>query len=592
MMIANANVIGNKPLESAASIAQAFVNRIEADGGLVEARDCLESRIELLRTLGLWNKASAVWFPHGYKEDKLYAVKGGTIADLTITRAGTRTRKGPTYIEQVPYNLLQRSQDFDHAYWVKAAEVTVSADNMTAPDGTLTADEIIKTGTGTFRNVSTGTAITVGINGTYTYSVRVKPNTAVSGRILALGATTNAALNINWATDGIDLGDGWRLHTLTFVALDSAINFYIYPTGIGVEAGSIYAWGAQVVVGSEPLDYFRTTDRFSVPALDYTYSTCPALSLEPARTNLFIRSSELDNVAWLSSGTVTVTPNASADPEGYNSAERIATTGASSRFQNVVLVTGTVYTISCWVKAVTPGSKNLFRLFGDSTLASSDFIATGDWQRFRYTFTSTSSVSKPNGITRPVSNADTDLYVWGMQLEIGSYVTSYIPTTVAAVSRLADLTTVITGATTLIDQSEGAIFIDFEMDGQASFSFPIAVGDGTTNNAVVVFVNASGTIETSVAIGGVSETFFTKGSGAGFNTRTKILVRYSATERCGFYNGGKETSFTTPVTIPAMDRIAIGKRNTNVNPFEGWIYQAIVFKGSISDAEAIALTTL
>ena len=83
-------------------IVNAFNTRIEEDGGVFEAEDCLVSRITVLRNLGLWDGASAAWFPHAYKESKLYAVKGGSGVDLGFTRAGTKRRKASTYVEQVP----------------------------------------------------------------------------------------------------------------------------------------------------------------------------------------------------------------------------------------------------------------------------------------------------------------------------------------------------------------------------------------------------------------------------------------------------------------------------------------------------------
>ena len=70
--------------------------------------------------MSLFDSASLVVTPNGYKEDKLYAIKptDGS-GDLVVTRATTATRvNSDGLIEQVPYNLLQRSEQFENAAWL------------------------------------------------------------------------------------------------------------------------------------------------------------------------------------------------------------------------------------------------------------------------------------------------------------------------------------------------------------------------------------------------------------------------------------------------------------------------------------------
>jgi hypothetical protein len=94
----------------------------------------------------LLSEASFLVTPNGYKEDKLYAaIPTNGNGDMTFTRATTATRVNEAgLVELVPYNLLLRSQEFYNASWLKF-QVSVTANALTAPDGTLTADIVTVT---------------------------------------------------------------------------------------------------------------------------------------------------------------------------------------------------------------------------------------------------------------------------------------------------------------------------------------------------------------------------------------------------------------------------------------------------------------
>ncbi|MCA0428327.1 MAG: hypothetical protein LCH37_12920 [Bacteroidetes bacterium] len=71
-----------------------FKNRVSADGGVFEAESCLEPEVVRLRNLGLWDKASLIITPNGYKAGKIYSIKPNSgAADLVFSRSNTRTRR-------------------------------------------------------------------------------------------------------------------------------------------------------------------------------------------------------------------------------------------------------------------------------------------------------------------------------------------------------------------------------------------------------------------------------------------------------------------------------------------------------------------
>jgi hypothetical protein len=63
----------------------------------------------------------------------------------------------------------------------------------------------------------------------------------------------------------------------------------------------------------------------------------------------------------------------------------------------------------------------------------------------------------------PFAGVGESFYIWGAQTELGSYSTSYIPTTSASVTRNADVISK-TGISSLIGQTEGTLFADVYFD--------------------------------------------------------------------------------------------------------------------------------
>jgi hypothetical protein len=142
--------------------------------------------------------------------------------------------------------------------------------------------------------------------------------------------------------------------------------------------------------------------------------------------NLFNYSQEFNNAAWNNTSGVTITANSAIAPNGTMTADRFVGTGGSWYFaQQKTLTSGITHTISVYVKSNT-GSNQTFRLFGSTLLVSSNLTATTEWQRFEFSFTSTTALD--HGIARDSSNNNADLLVWGAQLVEGSSAKEYLRT--------------------------------------------------------------------------------------------------------------------------------------------------------------------
>jgi hypothetical protein len=180
------------------------------------------------------------------------------------------------------------------------------------------------------------------------------------------------------------------------------------------------------------------------------------------------------------------------------------------------------------------------------------------------------------------------IFVWGRQLEQSSYPTSYIPTTSASATRVADACSK-TGISSLIGQTSGTIFVDFVWEGlgTANVDNPIfSIGEqsyGTSNIAIANYNSAlygrltNGTsVDAGVAFGAMT-----------IGTRYKCAIGYASNDFV-FYVNGANYGNDTSVSIPALSDAYF----QNDYPNSKEVNQAVLFKTRLTNAELASLTTI
>jgi hypothetical protein len=399
-----------------------------------------------------------------------------TTTGATVTRAADVASITGANFGVTRTNLLVRSEEFDNAAWTKTRS-SVTANAITAPNGTLTADQLVEDTTVTStHNIGQSISFTSGT----TYTVSVFAKATASPRFLQIifpsGAFTATRRPVFDLLNGIasaatdttasiqNIGDGWYRCIASMLATNTnsasiqlqLANTYINsaPTYTGDGTSGIYLWGAQLEAGSAVTPYIQSPSVFTSRASSGTYVGGNGL-IQTAVTNLLLRSEEFDNAAWTKTRS-SITSNTIVAPDGTLTGDKLVedTTASNTHqvSQSASLTAGT-HTYSIFAKAGERSVLQTFRsnlnidLFthtfnlstGTASGTGASIVSVGNgWYLCISTVTvnTTGSTginfSTNNGSTNSYTgNGTSGLYLWGAQLEQSSSVGEYIPTTSA-----------------------------------------------------------------------------------------------------------------------------------------------------------------
>ena len=593
----------------------------------------------------LLSQASLVMIPSGYKEDVVYSpIPTDGSGDLSFTRASNGTRiNSAGLVEDVPWNFVQNSENFD-AVWTKYNGATVTTNAIVAPNGTTTADLLIA---GASQEVYSANMPKVAEELYYTFSCYAKLyNTNVfkmtasdfstSGVDASFNLSTLSATYVTgatWSNSSASIesvGNGWYKCILTSKSpATTGLYLSLYTSGTNSVSG-VYIWGAQVNIGSTAKPYFPTTDRLNVPRLTYQNGGggCPSLLLEKQSTNLVTYSEQFDNAAWTKNYT-TVTANTTTSPDGTQNADSMTENTAYDHhliYQGSTVSAG-AYTQSVFIKKNTRqyaflqiatdtavnrytivvdldnGSVTATSTAGSPTGTSNKIDSMGNgWYRVTVTATHTSGEvysvfglsdsANPtfSGVATPIytGNGTGSIYIYGAQIEASSYPTSYIPTTSASATRVADACyrNSYAGGIT----SEGTIFADFEyLRTDGGYATPCLIINGS--NYIYMFV-ISNTIRANCTNGGVIQSQIIS-STVTPNTRYKVAARFKTNDFSLYVNGaliGTDTSGTMP-TFSTSFNTYVGTDSSLTEPV-GKLNELVIFPVGLTNSELASLTTI
>jgi len=424
---------------------------------------------------------------------------------VTFTRASSGTYVGSDgLLKTATTNLQRHSEDFTQG--LTPDNATLTANQGTAPNGTITADQFLETTTNGLHSQEIADHVFIA-GAAYTFSCYAK---SIGGRNFAPGFPTlfssarfgffnlsgsGSVINTDAGVTALiqAVGDGWYRCSITstcvtgggarvgvFIASGTSISY------VGDAAKGLLLWGAQLEQSATVGEYISTTSTInSAPRFDHNPTTGESLGLlvEEQRTNLLLRSEEFDSASWIGIGSI-ISANAIASPSGAVTSDllrenastsiheiyQVGTSGASTytlsvffkngsgtRHLNLGASRGSSDWISCRFNPVN-GTASAVSIEGNSfTSASAQIVSRGDgWYRGILTFTSAGSFSIQTALSSssaaPASGSfgvetyqgdnSSGIYLWGAQLEAGAFPTSYIPTTTATATRAADVASI------------------------------------------------------------------------------------------------------------------------------------------------------
>jgi hypothetical protein len=588
--------------------------------------------------MALISKASLLMVPSTYEPGTLYNVlpsgnrapdnKGGagydqTRADFDFDRgsntAATRVNSDGL-IEKYRENLLLQSNKFDTSWATINASLT---SGQSGYDGSNDAWLLTSTPSN-FSRIEQVNSTT----GVSTLSVYAKAGTAdwIMLRLTGSGFNdqqyfdiANGSVGINRgciATDIEDVGNGWYRCTAT---TDGPTMGYVimYPAlgdgNLSTTNENIYIQNAQLESGLVATDYLESTSvtgkagvLVDLPRINYDANgENGALLLEPSRANVVPFSEYLSG--WNTIGSATFTTNHGESPEGVNNAMRFQATSSArgGKYYAISVSSGTSYTISVYVKSLTGTQK--IRIGADNGCSTPQgaetFEVTENWKRIDTTISSTQTSwnvffdNVESGTACTGTYLDTDILVYGLQAEAGSYPSSYIPNHLGTggVTRAADSCSV-TGVSDVIGQSEGTIFWEGIAQPNANpilvQLIPSAAGN-YTNTIYLEYVHSTtnfkakaydtGTIQASISTGNVV-------AGQVY----KLAFAYKANDFALYMNGTQIGTDTSGSIQSGLDKIGVGSLNgTTAAAFYGSeAKQVALFKERLTNAELATLTTL
>ena len=572
--------------------------------------------------------ASLVMIPSGYENGTLGSLKptDGT-GDFTFSRgsdiSATRVNEDG-YIEKGYENLLLNSNLFDNGGIPPSIWSTINANVVSGQsgyDGTNDAWLLSNTPANGYLRANysfTGLVTTTSIYAkaeSYDF-LFLFSGTAIVYFDLINGSVGTTAGSQLISTSIESVGGGWYRCSIThnFNGV-SQIRFYpaIADGDLTGTSGSIYIQDAMLNQGLVAYPYVETTTApvaggilEDMPRLDYTDSSCPALLLEPQRTNLVPYSEYLDG--WLSS--ITYTNTTALNPEGrsVNSFyKRIVS-------QSIVVNSNQTYSVSAYAKKDTwnwiyvrtanfdAAEYTWFDLengvVGNAAAGHGTPTITSEgngWYRCTIYFSSTTDLQgniyisgvPSNGSTTQGSNDQEAVFIDMIQCEAGSYPTSYIPTYGTSQTRLADVCGG-AGNTSTFNDNEGVLYAEISVLANDGTFRNISVSNGTFSQAIriyyrnnddeiTIFLNSDSGGNTTISIPSATDYI-------------KLVVKYDTDTIKIFINGVLEDTLSSLIMPTGLQQLDFSRAGSL--PFYGNTKQLTYFPTALSDDECIALTTI
>jgi len=466
----------------------------------------------------------------------------------------------------VPNNLAQQSADVSAAFWASGFD----------SGNTPTATSINFTSASGYKLAPFSSGVAVGQ--TYIFSVVMSSGTKSTANIRLYDSGGGAGANTNF--------------TLT----STPTRYSIIWTTTGSPTAIYFGWDNRVAAGGDgttgtinvsqmqvervtyqtsPRAYIPTTSAAVYqPRYDYDPSVTPAtprgMLIEEQRVNLLTLSQAIST--WGSNSGFTATANAVIAPDGMQTASLMVPSAINAYIIRQATNASAVHTATIYAKST--GSTNAWLGFLDfaaggikawvniytgtagTVTAGYSLSATpvgNGWYRVEFRQAAAAAnpffnayVTNSDASATAVVNGTSGVYLWGAQLEAGSFATSYIPTTTGSVTRVADVVKLTGSALTTLQGSAGSVILQFNTARTAPGFI-----DDSTGVSSIAYANASDWKTFNGTTGLTPTGTYTLGA----NSRGGLA--FSAAGRSSSLNGGAVSSNSG--TFQAISTATLGR---------------------------------
>jgi hypothetical protein len=354
------------------------------------------------------------------------------------------------------------------------------------------------------------------------------------------------------------------------------------------------------------------TAAIDIPRFDHDPVTlaCRGLLIEEGRTNLYQQSEVFNDSFWTKTRS-SISSNATTAPDGTLTADKLVedTTASNTHtIQSTVTPPATAHTLSVFAKkgertwiVLRLGGTNTFFNLDDGTIAAGSVNSPtitnfgNGWYRCAVTSSSGTQgqfwLATNSTTTSYTGDGTSGLFIWGAQLEAGSFPTSYIPTTTGTLARSADVCSITGGAfSNMWNASEGTAFANAVKLANIAGSRTLTISNGTTGNRSEfqrggasldgVAYYAGGSFLHDLNLGNVS---------AGVNY--KVAHAMALNNFAASLNGQSPVTNNSGAMLTA-DRMIIGANFVGSSGFyNGHIAAIRYYKKRLPNAKLVTLTT-
>ena len=505
--------------------------------------------------MSLLQKATIITTPTAHSNGVLHSIKGGSVADFDVVRGSAATRvNAEGLIEDIS---------------ILSGELVTNGDFSNGSTGWTLS--------GTNLSIADGKATSTGSN----FGAQFKQT------ILTTNKTYKLVFDI------VDYTSGAITLIATYYGVEQAFNSLgthtAYFTSLSQTELRLYS---QNFIGSiDNISIKEVIDATNIPRIDYTDGTA-SLLLEPQSTNFLTYSEDFSNSIWNAYGgeTTRTFDSSVVNPTGGLGAYVIEGVSSLRRFGVAQTVTpSTDYTFSFYVKNIdaTLLKTNITNSSVSSYVFTSEVNTTG-WTRVEINFTSSTETTCVFQVTRDLTIGGS-VYFWGAQLEALPHATSYIPTSGAIATRLADVVTGAGDATTF-NSTEGVLYAEIAaLVNTQTTDTSITLTDGI-NNILLFRYRSTNQINLKVFVNGVAQTekTYTLSDATDFN---KIAIKWQLNNYKIYVNGVSVFTSGSALVFP-NDSINNLSFTDGANNFFGKTKALAVWKEALSDQELECLTTI